>query len=168
LGLIFFILFSATAVIASLLAVTRREPIYSVLFLVLTLCATAGLFLMLGAYFLAVLQVLIYAGAVVVLFLFVVMLIRREDTDKPRFPGLQAKIVAPLVAVLLGLPLLFSLWMRDGSEGREASGTLLPSGGETASIGRALFSTHILPFEVASLLLLVAVLGAMALARERK
>jgi NADH-quinone oxidoreductase subunit J len=162
----FFVLFAGASVAASVATVTRRDPIYAVLSLVVALCATAGLFVLLEMYLIAVLQVLVYAGAVIVLFLFVLMLIRRRDLIRPRFPGFAARVLAPGIALLIGVQLVTAVVMafRGAVDGPVAGGPA--SAGENAEqIGRTLFTTYVLPFEVASLLLLVAVLGAMALTR---
>ena len=159
---IIFILFSLAALGSSAAAVTRREPIHAVLFLVAALCATAGLFVLLGAYLVAALQVMIYAGAIIVLFLFVLMLVQGEDLLRGRFPGFSARWAAPAVALILAVVLIGAI-ARGGGGGHGAAGAMV---GSAERIGRSLFSRYLLPFEVASILLLVAVLGAVVLGRK--
>ena len=158
---ILFVIFGAIAVGGAIMVVTRRHPMASALYLILTLFAVAALFVLRQAHFLAAIQVIVYAGAVVVLFIFVIMLINVPDRKLPveRATGLRflGVIVAglfivetALVARRLGMP---------------AGGAA--DAGSVQAVGRALFGDYLLAFEVTSVLLLAAVIGAIALAKRK-
>ena len=159
------IFYSVTVLmVASALGVIlARQPIYAVLMLVTTLGAMAALFVLLGAFFVAAIQVLVYAGAIMVLFLFVVMLLdlSPEAVHRTRQNMLRA------VGLVLGLLFLAKL----GQALRSLPGA--PIGlasalqpGTTRAIGQLLFTTYALPFELASVLVLVGVIGAVVLAKK--
>lgn len=137
-----------------------KSTVTSAMFLVLTMLWMAGLFVLLNAFFLAAVQVLVYAGAVIVLFIFVIMLLQPEDDRRARFPGVAS--VGALIAVGgFGFATLRAIHQ----------GGLTPAGepvlqGSTAALGRALFSGYLLPFEAVSVLLLVAMLGVILLSQK--
>ncbi len=169
-GAFHFLAFLALA--GALTVVLARNPIYSAVALVLTLMSTAGLFLSLGAQFLAVVQVIVYAGAIVVLFIFVLMLLNlrsgeggEEQLHRVGFGQSLGVGLAALLFLQLGL-LAFSklpggIIPAIGSSDLEAR-----AGGHSQAIGLLLYSKYLLAFEVASVLLLVAVIGAVALSRR--
>jgi len=165
--LIMFYLFAAVAIGASLLVIAQRNPIYSVLLLIGSFGALSGLYVMLDAPFVAVIQIIVYAGAIMVLFLFVVMLLNapHEDTeyDERVHPLLRPgpMRLGALLALLLGIELLWAL-------GRGGESGVFPGGAVTsvAVIGRSLFTDYAFPFEVTSILILVAMVGAVVLARR--
>jgi|FaiFalFF_MnMetaG_3_1042247.scaffolds.fasta_scaffold00095_17 NADH-quinone oxidoreductase subunit J len=158
-----FVIFAVTAIGAALNVLVRRHPLHSALALLVVLGALTGLYVLLGAYFLAVIQVVIYAGAVLVLFLFVIMLlnVRAEEARIERRPYLRWLAIP--FAALLGMEII-SL-VRVFEENPSPSGT---SVGVTEAIGRELLTTYLLPFEVTSILILIAVLGAVVLARRER
>ncbi|MBI5575883.1 MAG: NADH-quinone oxidoreductase subunit J [Deltaproteobacteria bacterium] len=158
---ILFIIFGAIAVGGSIMVVTRRHPMSSALYLILTLFAVAALFVLRQAHFLAAIQVIVYAGAVVVLFIFVIMLINVPENKLPveRVTGLRL-----LGVVAAGLLILESAVL--------ARRLAIPSGstadaGSVQAVGRALFTDYLLAFEITSVLLLAAVIGAIALAKKK-
>jgi NADH-quinone oxidoreductase subunit J len=162
---ILFILLAAVTLISALLVVLERNPVYSVLYLVLTLLGLALVYATLDAPFLAAIQVIVYAGAIMVLFLFVVMLLDlRRGTAEERLPmqGLMAPSLIGLLLIALGVAL---------SKGQllaapvEAAGAPM-EGGNTEQIGRVLFGAWMYPLEVASVLLLAAIIGAVVLAKR--
>jgi NADH-quinone oxidoreductase subunit J len=162
-----FYVFGAIAIAASLLVIGQRNPIYSVLLLIASFGALSGLYLLLEAPFVAVIQIIVYAGAIMVLFLFVVMLLNapREETDYDErvHPLLQP---GPMrFGVALALALVVELWW---ALGRGSDSGSFPAGAVTsvAAIGRALFTDYAFPFEVTSILILVAMVGAVVLARR--
>ena len=155
-----FYLCAAVAVAAALVVVFQRRAIYSALALIVCLFSMAVLFYQLGAYFIAAIQVIVYAGAIMVLFLFVVMLI---DPESEVFALSRAR---NLSLVALPLAALFGLLVLRGISGLDLSDTDALSKGEVSVIARELFSEYLLPFEVTSILILVAVLGAMVLAKR--
>ena len=167
--MILFYVFAAVAVGASLLVIAQRNPIYSVLLLVASFGALSGLYVMLDAPFVAVIQIVVYAGAIMVLFLFVVMLLNapHEDTeaDERRHILLLSGPLrfGALLAVVLASELAWAL-TEGGESGAFAGGSTT----SVAAIGRSLFTDYAFAFEVTSVLILVAMVGAVVLAhRER-
>jgi NADH-quinone oxidoreductase subunit J len=168
--LTFFWIFGVTAMGSALLCITRKNPVACALWLVVTLFAVAAMFVLLDAQFLAVLQVLVYAGAIMVLFLFVIMLLNLGR------PG-PSDIKGPLglgVAVLLGAALLFLLQPLTRTTLPPA--ITLPPGsvralqqqqGIVGSVAYPLFGAYLIPFEIASVLLLAAIVGAVVLAKRK-
>jgi len=166
----FFWTFGILAMLSALLCITRKNPLASALWLVVTLFSIAALFVLLDAQFLAVLQVLVYAGAIMVLFLFVIMLLNLGR------PG-PSDIKGPLglgVAVLLGAALLFLL--QPMTRSTLPSAITLPPGsvlalqqqqGIVGSVAYPLFGAYLIPFEIASVLLLAAIVGAVVLAKRK-
>jgi NADH-quinone oxidoreductase subunit J len=165
---IFFYVFAAIAVLASLLVIAQRNPIHSVLLLIASFGALSGLYVLLDAPFAAVIQIIVYAGAIMVLFLFVVMLLNapQEDTEYDervhplRRPG-PMRLGAAL-AVLLAVELVWALTRH--SPGSDSFGPEAIS--SVGAIGRSLFTDYAFPFEVTSVLILVAMVGAVVLARR--
>ena len=165
-----FWIFGVIAMGSALLCITRKNPIASALWLVVTLFALAALFVLLDAQFIAVLQVLVYAGAIMVLFLFVIMLLNLGR------PG-PSDIKGPLglgVAVLLAAALLFLLQPLTQTTLRSA--ITLPPGsvpalqqqqGIVGAVAIPLFDAYLIPFEIASVLLLAAIVGAVVLAKRK-
>ena len=165
--MISFYLFGAVAVAASLLVIAQRNPIYSVLLLIASFGALSGLYVLLDAPFVAVIQIIVYAGAIMVLFLFVVMLLNapREDTDADRLRGIVTPTARTFGAVLSAV-LIVELWWALTKRGGESGS--FPGGSVTsvAAIGRSLFRDYAFPFEVTSVLILIAMVGAVVLARR--
>jgi NADH-quinone oxidoreductase subunit J len=168
--LTFFWFFGVIAMGSALLCITRKNPVASALWLVVTLFALAALFVLLDAQFIAVLQVLVYAGAIMVLFLFVIMLLnlgRPGPTDIKGPVGL-------VIAVVLAGALLFQL--RGLGEATLPEAMRLPSGtlaaaqqqqGMVGAVAAPLFEAYLVPFEIASVLLLAAIVGAVVLAKRK-
>lgn len=161
-----FYAFATVAVVAALLVVTARNPVHSVLWLILTFLSAAGLFVLLGAEFLAMLLMIVYVGAVAVLFLFVVMML---DID---FAALKAEMARylPLAAlvglvILMQLGLLFSAWQAsDGAMGlRQVPTPDLAQVENTRALGMILYDRYFLQFQISGLVLLVAMIGAIVL-----
>jgi len=159
--LVLFILFGAIAVTGAVMVVTRRHPMASALYLILTLFAVAALFVLRQAHFLAAIQVIVYAGAVVVLFIFVIMLI---NVPEERLPVERATALPVLGVIAAGLLILESAVIA----GRFAMPRVpAADAGSVEAVGRALFTDYLLAFEVTSVLLLAAVIGAIALAKKK-
>ena len=162
-----FYAFGAIAIGASLLVIAQRNPIYSVLLLIGSFGALSGLYVLLDAPFVAVIQIVVYAGAIMVLFLFVVMLLNapHEDTefDERVHPLLRP---GPLrFGAFLALVLAVELWWalaRGGDTGAFPGGSVT----SVSAIGKSLFTDYAFPFEVTSILILVAMVGAVVLARR--
>ncbi len=164
-----FFVFATVAVIASLLVIAQRNPIHSVLLLIASFGALSGLYVLLQAPFVAVIQIIVYAGAIMVLFLFVVMLLNapHEDTDfdERTHPLLRpgAMRLGGLLAVALVLELVWAL-TNAAESGRFGVERLV----SVAAIGRVLFTEYAFAFEVTSVLILVAMVGAVVLARKEE
>ncbi len=161
--------FAAAAVLSAFLCITRRSPVASALWLVNTLFALAAIFVLLDAHFIAALQVLVYAGAIMVLFLFVIMLLnlRGQTTDMLGWAG-------RLVMLALGLLLVVELWVltriAPDEELRLPSQAIIEMTEEQGAvrvISEPLFRDFLLPFEITSVLLLAAIVGAVVLAKRR-
>ena len=169
--MILFYLFAAVTVLASLLVIAQRNPIYSVLFLIASFGALSGLYVLLEAPFVAMIQIIVYAGAIMVLFLFVVMLLNapREDTEEDLERGVRllasgrVKAFGALLAVLLVAELI---WVVVSSRRAPIAFTSQSAVSSVAAIGRSLFTDYAFPFEVTSVLILVALVGAVVLARR--
>ncbi len=164
-----FFVFATVAVVASLLVIAQRNPIHSVLLLIASFGALSGLYVLLQAPFVAVIQIIVYAGAIMVLFLFVVMLLNapHEDTDfdERTHPLLRpgAMRLGGLLAVALVLELVWAL-TNAAESGRFGVERLV----SVAAIGRVLFTEYAFAFEVTSVLILVAMVGAVVLARKEE
>ena len=160
----FFYLIAATMVIGGILVITRKNAVHSALALILTLLAQAALYLMLYAPFVAGVQIILYAGGIMVLFLFVIMLVNIDRAEKERAFNKQW-VVGSIAALALGGlfisvyakgKAIFPVNPRPGAEGQN-----------TQLIGNMLYGQYMFPFEIASLLLLVAIIGAVVMAKKR-
>ncbi len=190
---VFFWIFSIAAILAGLLTVMARNAVHSALFLISSLVSVAALFILLGAEFIAGVQILVYVGGVMVLFLFVIMLVNVGAEEEGRAPifNRPAQVTAALVflALLAGILVIYviprgyqALQKRDDAGVEQAAArhtdeqSRLPAGGtgvsrlsdQTQRVGTALYTTGALPFEIASVLLLVAIIGSVMLARTLK
>ncbi len=182
--LVIFSFLAATAIAAALLCITRKNPISSAVWLVVTMASLAGLFLLLGSQFLAVIQILVYAGAIMVLFLFVIMLLNLgtapSDIARP-----AVWIPAVVLAVVLGVELLtlqvytperLAFELTRAAELTEPS-LVFPGGaaalaateksGVIGAIAEPLFTQWLIPFELTSVLLLAAIVGAVVIAKRK-
>lgn len=142
----------------------RKNPIHGALFLVVNLASVAGLFLLMRAEFLAAAQVIVYAGAIAVLFVFAIMVLipGREETgpDPLRPQRVLAAVVTVLFLVLIAVLLRSTVLVAPGARPHVS--------GSAESVGRLLFTDYLFPFEVTSILLLVAIVGVMALTRRTR
>ena len=169
-----FYFFGAVAVVASLLVIGQRNPIYSVLLLILSFGALSGLYVLLDAPFVAVIQIVVYAGAIMVLFLFVVMLLNAPQEDAAewdrthplRRPGMAR--FGALLAGLLVVQLVWALMRINELDAPVASRTDAAVVGSIRELGRVLFERHAFAFEATSILILVAMVGAVVLARKEE
>jgi len=164
-----FYLFATGAVISAAMCILRRNPISAAMWLVATMFSLAGIFLLLAAPFIAAIQVLVYAGAVMVLFLFVIMLLNLDvpasDLRGPMSVGGSIAVVG-LLLVELG-----ALWAytpeRLAAEAAQAATLPATSGNIVLDVAGPLFNAYLIPFEVTSVLLLAAIVGAVVLAKRR-
>jgi NADH-quinone oxidoreductase subunit J len=182
LGFLIFGGLATVAIVSAFMMITRRNAIHSALWLVVTFFQLAGLYVMLGAEFLAALQVLVYTGAILVLFLFVIMLLNLRERA-PQLGGIhlgQVITAWPIGLILLGeistvilftnlQPLAQNIGDQYGATKAVWSAEqVLASGGNVMVLGTTLYTQFLLPFEIASLILLLAVLGAIVLARKEE
>ena len=163
---LFYFLAAATLVCGFLVIANpfSRNPVTSAMFLVLTIASLAGLFVLLHAFFLAAVQVLVYAGAVIVLFLFVIMLLDIKLEERRKITGLSGRVVlvgGPIC--VLAILIFFLSSLAKASLGARATPT---QEGSTILLGRLLFTDYVLPFEIVSVLLLVAMIGVVLLSKK--
>ena len=158
-----FIGIAVIAIATAVSVIASRNAVYSALFLVLNFITIASLYLLLNAAFIAMVQVTVYAGAIMVLFLFVIMLLGEEREE----PSSRLKWQAPTAFLMsLALLILFVAALIQGDMGLQQALAQVSEGfGSPASVGRLLFSEYLIPFEVTSVLLLVAMVGAIVLTR---
>ena len=162
-----FVGFGALLLATAVMVVLHKNPVTSALFLVLSFCSLAGIYLLLQAEFIGFVQIIVYAGAIMVLFLFVVMLLNapHEDTeldarvDPMLRPG--ARSLGAVLAVALVAELIWALITTNGSASFPSAPVV-----SVATIGRRLFTDYAFPFEVTSVLILVAMVGAVVMARQ--
>jgi NADH-quinone oxidoreductase subunit J len=179
-----FYLFATVAVLSALLCVTQRNPIASAFWLISTMLCLAGIFVLLNAQFIGIIQVLVYAGAIMVLFLFVIMLLNlgRGESDFKRWPVwiMAAGVAVLLLAELAALPSYSAERLAleyTGSSRLADPGMVFEAGkaaaeanvtqGVTGAIAAPLFQNYLIPFELTSVLLLTAIVGAVVLAKRR-
>lgn len=158
-----FYIFAVLTIVAALGVILQRTPVFSALSLIVVLCSLAVLYVTLDAVFLAAIQVIVYAGAIMVLFVLVIMVLNARSEVHTEGSRLARWLGAPLLAALL-LEILFLVW-KPLSSGAPASAASLDAG--PAAIGALLFRNYVLPFEVTSILILVAIVGAVVLAKKR-
>ena len=161
---ILFYVFGGFTLLCGLLVVANpfsRDPVTSAMFLVLAIGSLAGLFVLLQAFFLAAVQVLVYAGAVMVLFLFVIMLLNLKEEQRRRIKAFS--VITGLIAVLAILGVLVSVLLRAGTSRALPAATVQ---GGTRPLGQLLFTQYLLPFEIVSVLLLVAMVGVVLLSKR--
>ncbi len=152
----------------AILVITARNTVHSVLFLVVNFLFVAALYAMLGAQFLAVIQVLVYAGGIVVLYLFVVMLVNlKRPPEVHKDPHRRSRLAFVVACVLLAEMGAIALWGYAGPAAAAAAPVTQASAAQNVEqVGWLLYTNYLVPFEVASMLLLVAMIGAIVLARR--
>jgi NADH-quinone oxidoreductase subunit J len=162
-GEIVFYAFSIATLTGGVFTVVSRNPVHSVLWLILSFISAAGLFVLLGAEFVAMLLIIVYVGAVAVLFLFVVMML---DVDFAELKAEMAKYLplGLLIGVLVLIQLMFAFGIWDYSEGyQQRISEVIGSGTNTAELGAIIYDEYILIFQLSGLVLLVAMIGAIVL-----
>ena len=168
---ILFYLFTAVTLVGAAFMVLTRNAVTAAMCLIVTLLGVASLFVLLSAYFLAVLQVLVYAGAVVVLFLFVIMLL--DEGQRVRIQPDRFTAIASVIALILLLAGVFTIVFSPevvlpGVAERPTLATAEPVGDQPSRYGHSLFTSYMLPFQVAGFLLLVAMIGVILISRRRR
>lgn len=160
------IFFAVIAVASAILMVTRRNPVNSVLFLIVNFFCISAIYLILKAQFIAIIQVIVYAGAIMVLFLFVIMLLNLQDekklTENVSYKKLTAVILSALLFSILAITTYFAFLdkFHKISDNAESMGTV-------ESIGKELYTTYSFPFEIVSFILVAAIIGAIVLAKKK-
>jgi len=160
---ILFLIFAAIAVVCAVSMVVQKHPIGSALSLVGVMAALAALYLLLGGEFIAAAQLVVYSGAIMVLFVFVIMLLNAGGEKKPVLKPMGKYLGLPLLLIFMGLMGFVVDRMTPASAGVTFGGF---QGGGPRDIGQSLFTVYLLPFEVTSVLILIAILGAIVLARK--
>lgn len=164
--LVIFIILSVVAVAAAIAVVSAKNPVYAVVFLVTNFFALAMFYLVLSAQFIAFLQILVYAGAIMVLFLFVVMVLNMTGAIEAVQDKLPAQKWVALALAVVGLVEAGAI-VATGVFARPASAKPLPADfGYVAPVGHELFFYYLLPFEATSVLLLIAIVGSIVIARR--
>lgn len=160
-----FYVLASVCIVSAIMVITRRNAVHAALFLVLTFFGVAGIYVIMSAEFLAAVQVLVYAGGILVLYLFVIMLVPLDE--RRTRPPVRHVAGALLLAVLLAASLVTYFW--GAAEPVSSGGTMLSAtgGGNVEAVGMELYRRYLLPFEIASVLLLVAMVGAVVLARKK-
>jgi NADH-quinone oxidoreductase subunit J len=159
---------AAVTLASALCVVFLERPIHNVLFMIVTMIGLAGLFILLHAEFIAMVQLIVYAGAVMVLFLFVIMLLNLDQIRIPEDSSIYRRWIGVGAAFLLLLVVVPLLWIF--SPAGKVGSLMLDKTAEmsnTEVVAKELFTTYLLPFEIASILLLAAIIGAVILARKR-
>jgi NADH-quinone oxidoreductase subunit J len=177
--MILFIILALIAVFGAIMVVTRRSPVASAIYLILVMCSLAGLFAFLGAVFLAAFQVIVYAGAIMVLFLFVIMLLNLRKDEFGRDPRILQKYLGlSFAAIIMIQSVLIAAWaLKDHPSASEVDISIeslqqMPADidddySSAEAVAETLFTRFAYPFEVTSVLLLAAILGAVVIARRR-
>lgn len=160
-----FYFLSFVAVLSALMVVFSRNPVYSVLYLIITFFAIAGHYVLMKAEFLAVVHLIVYAGAIMVLFLYVIMLLNLNRESEPH----KTNILKSAAAICAGLLLVVLVGALKGTEIMiEGQTSNASSVGDVKSLGKVLFTDFLLPFEIASVLLLTAMVGVVMLGKSEK
>jgi len=163
---LFFTLVAAVAIISSIMVVSCRNPINSALSLIMTFFCLATLYVLLDAPFMAAVQVIVYAGAIMVLIVFVIMLLNLKAESKRKYT--HALFAGSIMGVMVLVEAIYFLSNSPATAGKgEITSALIAKTGHTELIGRAMFTDFLLPFEVTSILLLVALVGSVLLAKRK-
>ncbi len=160
------LLFAALALGSAIMMITRRSPVTSALYLIVNFFSISGIYLMLRSQFVAIIQILVYAGAIMVLFLFVIMLLNlsgeKKFSETLTYKKVSAIILSLLLFSSLGITAFFAFFgkFKTLNQNAELQGTV-------QSVGRELYTTYSFPFEVVSFVLLAAIVGAIVLAQKK-
>ena len=167
LQLITFIIFAIIGLTSAVMLILQKNPVYSALLLIMHFFALAGLYLLLSAQFLAVLQILVYAGAIMVLFVFVIMLLNLQNEEALKDPFNLRKIIASILGIvlLLQFAVFFFIKAKDDLDFKPSPDSI--QAGSIKKIGELLFTTYLVPFEVTSFVLLVGIIAAIVLAKRK-
>jgi len=168
-----FFISAVVVIVSSVLMITRKNPIHSALWMILAFFFMAVIYLLLNAQFIAVAQVMVYAGAIMMLILFVIMMVSldkgHQEEQRDLKPSAGKKIAGALVIVILAVELLFAsiLYQATARPGVYPADAVF-SVGNTKTVGTLLYGQYLFPFEIASILLLVGIVGAVVLSKKHK
>jgi NADH-quinone oxidoreductase subunit J len=170
---VFFIVLAIAAVVSSLLMVTGKNPIHSALWMIVTFFAMAVIYLLLNAQFIAVAQVMVYAGAIMMLILFVIMLVHMEQGSQgdagAAHRSKTTKVATALITTILFGEVLFgALFSQITGKSGDYPAEAVRSVGNVKAIGSLLYGQYLFPFEIASILLLVGIVGAVVIAKRKE
>ncbi len=172
---ILFSIFASLVLLSALAVVLNRNAVNSAMFMIVSLVATAGLFILLEAYFLAILQILVYAGAVMVLFLFIIMLLDVDKGENFNFKTRKLSLCATILGVLLLLALILNSFSSNNLPSVELflieDSSFIDPGAfdnKAKAFGQLLFTKYMLPFQVIGFLLLVAMIGVIVISKKPK
>ena len=155
-----------TSILVSLLLITRKNPIHSALLLVLNFLCVAVLYLLLQSQFIAIVQVIVYAGAIVMLIVFVIMLLNLEEELQSVLRLFYSKVIGGVLAVFFLFGILYSV-AASSLTGKKGTYTADKLSANVKAVGEALFTQYLFPFEIASVLLVAAIVGAVVLSKKR-
>jgi len=155
-----------TSIFASILLITRKNPIHSALLLVLTLLCVAVLYILLYSQFIAIIQIVVYAGAIVMLIVFVIMLLDLEQELRSGLKVFYSKVIGGMLAVLFLFGIIYSVVAKSPT-GKMGSYTTEKVSANVKAVGEVLFTQYLLPFEIVSVLLVAAIVGAVILSKKR-
>ncbi len=155
-----------TSILASLLVVTRKNPIHSALFLVLTFLSVSVVYLLLYSQFIAIIQVLVYAGAIAMLIVFVIMLLDLEQELRSGLKLYYSKVIGGLLMVLFLFGIIYSVVAKSPT-GKVGPYTPEKVSANVKAVGEVLFTQYLFPFEIVSVLLVAAIVGAVVLSKKR-
>jgi len=171
---VIFIVAALVAIASSVLMATRRNPIHIALWMIVVFFAVAVIYLLLNAQFIAVAQVMVYAGAIMMLILFVIMLVSmekgEEEKEEGKTPRLsKMRVAGALITVILFVEMLFgALFYRMTGRGGDYTADAVNAVGNVKTMGSLLYGRYLFPFEIASILLLVGIVGAVVIAKRKK
>lgn len=164
LELIVFFILAAAAIVSAILMVTRKNPVTSALYLVFNFFIIAVLYLFLRAQFIAIIQITVYAGAIMVLFLFVIMLLNLGDDKLLSWKLNSTRTIASLLGLVLLAEIIYYVTNFTSASGLSSKAESI---GTVGAIGKVLYKSYLFPFEITSILLLAAIVGAIFLAKRR-
>ncbi len=167
LEVILFAFFAVSALVSAILMITRKNAVISAVFLILNFFALAGLYLLLNAQFIAVVQIIVYAGAIMVLFLFVLMLLNQRSEESLLNNKKPLKLFAIIISVIVLFQIAYIIFYSNPSSTLSPELQKSVQSGTIEQIGKELYTNYVLPFEAAGLLLLAATIGALILAKKK-
>jgi NADH-quinone oxidoreductase subunit J len=162
-GSVIFYILAAIALASAIMVVTRRNAVAGAIYLIVTMSCIAGLFVQLGSIFIAALQIIVYAGAIMVLFLFVIMMLNLKQDEFGFDSHIFQRVFAALLGIVLVIQLVFTISKFPGQPGQPIDLSV----GSIPGVSKKLFYDYLYPFEITGMLLLAAIIGAVVIARKQ-